>query len=38
MSPYEDWQRMAWGASLVITAGVLAFTLLARLVLRERQS
>lgn len=38
MSPYEDWQRMAWGASLVITAGVLAFTLLARLVLRERKS
>lgn len=38
MSPYEDWQRMAWGASLVITAGVLAFTLLARLVVRERKS
>jgi len=38
MSPYEDWQRMAWGASLVVTAGVLAFTLLARLVLRERKS
>lgn len=38
MSPYEDWQRMAWGASLVITAGVLAFTLLARLVLRERKA
>jgi phosphate transport system permease protein len=38
MSPYEDWQQMAWGASLVITVGVLAFTLLARLVLRERKS
>ena len=38
MSPYEDWQRMAWGASLVITAGVLAFTLLARLLVRERKS
>ena len=37
MSPYEDWQRMAWGASLVITVGVLAFTLLARLVVRERK-
>jgi phosphate transport system permease protein len=37
MSPYEDWQRMAWGASLVITAGVLAFTLLARLAVRERK-
>jgi phosphate transport system permease protein len=38
MSPYEDWQQMAWGASLVITAGVLAFTLLARFVVRERKS
>ena len=38
MSPYEDWQQMAWGASLVITAGVLAFTLLARLVVRERKA
>lgn len=38
MSPYEDWQQMAWGASLVITMGVLAFTLLARLVVRERKS
>jgi phosphate transport system permease protein len=38
MSPYEDWQQMAWGASLVITAGVLAFTLLARLAVRERKS
>ncbi|MFZ5450077.1 MAG: phosphate ABC transporter permease PstA [Thermodesulfobacteriota bacterium] len=37
MSPYEDWQRLAWGASLVITLGVLGFTLLARFVLRTRQ-
>jgi len=37
MSPYPDWQRMAWGASLLITLGVLALTLLARLSLRERQ-
>jgi len=36
MSPYDDWQQMAWGASLVITMGVLAFTLLARFVLRQR--
>ena len=36
MSPYEDWQQMAWGASLVITVGVLAFTLLARFFLRQR--
>jgi phosphate transport system permease protein len=38
MSPYDDWVRLAWGASLVITVGVLAFTLLARLVVREHKS
>jgi phosphate transport system permease protein len=36
MSPYDDWVRLAWGASLVITVGVLAFTLLARFILRTR--
>lgn len=30
MSPYEDWQAMAWGASFLITAGVLGATLLTR--------
>jgi phosphate transport system permease protein len=38
MSPYADWQRMAWGASLLITVGVLAFTLMARVLVRERRS
>jgi phosphate transport system permease protein len=37
MSPYEDWQRLAWGASLFITAAVLALNLLARLVFGERK-
>jgi phosphate transport system permease protein len=37
MSPYDDWVQLAWGASLVITVGVLAFTLMARFVLRTRQ-
>ena len=36
MSPYDDWVRLAWGASLVITVGVLAFTLMARFILRTR--
>ena len=30
MSPYPDWQQMAWGASLLITCGVLALNLAAR--------
>jgi phosphate transport system permease protein len=37
MSPYDDWQRMAWGASLLITAGVLSLMLLARFLIRGRQ-
>ena len=36
MSPYPDWQQKAWGASLVITAGVLLMTIAARLILRKR--
>ena len=35
MSPYEQWQQMAWGASLLITVGVLGATLSARLIFRR---
>jgi len=35
MSPYEDWQSMAWGASLLIMAGVLVLTIVARMIFRE---
>jgi phosphate transport system permease protein len=34
MSPYNDWQQKAWGASLLITVSVLVVTILARLALR----
>lgn len=37
MSPYPDWQQKAWGASLLITAGVLLVTVLARFILREKK-
>lgn len=37
MSPYSDWEQIAWGASLVITAAVLAATLATRFILRERK-
>mgnify|MGYP005837674603 CR=1 FL=1 len=37
MSPYPDWQAKAWGASLVITMGILFLTVLARWLIRERQ-
>ena len=35
MSPYDDWNRMAWGASLVIMVTVLALNILARWVVKE---
>ncbi|NLE28676.1 MAG: phosphate ABC transporter permease PstA [Phycisphaerae bacterium] len=37
MSPYTDWQQMAWGASLLITLGVLFLTLCARFLLQEKK-
>jgi len=38
MSPYADWQQKAWGASLLITGGVLALTLATRYILGERKT
>jgi phosphate transport system permease protein len=35
MSPYPNWQRMAWGASFVIVLGVLLLTLVARAACKE---
>jgi phosphate transport system permease protein len=35
MSPYGDWVRLAWGASLLITVGVLALNISSRLILRR---
>jgi phosphate transport system permease protein len=37
MSPYADWQQKAWGASLLITAGVLLLTVIARFTLAENK-
>ncbi len=36
MSPYDDWQQMAWGASLLITVGVLAITITTRFLFKEK--
>ncbi|HHQ49495.1 MAG TPA: phosphate ABC transporter permease PstA [Acidobacteria bacterium] len=36
MSPYQSWQQAAWGASLVITAGVLAVSLITRALLGRK--
>ncbi|OIQ99237.1 phosphate transport system permease protein PstA [mine drainage metagenome] len=36
MSPYADWQRLAWAGVLLITVGVLALNILARVLFREK--
>lgn len=35
MSPYQNWQQAAWGASFVITLGVLGVNLVSRFFLRR---
>ena len=32
LSPYADWQRLAWGGSLLITVVILALNILARVI------
>ncbi|QDX80875.1 phosphate ABC transporter, permease protein PstA [Denitratisoma sp. DHT3] len=36
MSPFEDWQRLAWAGVFLITLGVLCLNILARVVFREK--
>ncbi|MDR3515201.1 MAG: phosphate ABC transporter permease PstA [Azospirillaceae bacterium] len=36
MSPYDDWQRLAWAGALLITVAILVFSVTARIVLRTR--
>jgi phosphate transport system permease protein len=35
MSPYDDWQRLAWGGAILITFGVLGLNILARILFRK---
>ena len=35
MSPYKDWQELAWGAVFLITLGVLTLNILARIFFRQ---
>ena len=35
MSPYADWQRLAWAGALLITLSVLTLNILARVVFRQ---
>ena len=36
MSPYEEWQRLAWAGALLITLTVLALNIIARTLFRQK--
>ena len=36
MSPYEDWQHLAWAGATIITLAVLGFNILARILIRRK--
>jgi phosphate transport system permease protein len=36
MSPYENWQQLAWAGVFIITVGVLALNILARVLFRNK--
>jgi phosphate transport system permease protein len=38
LSPYADWQKLAWTGALIITLAVLALSIIARLVAAQRKS
>jgi phosphate transport system permease protein len=38
MSPYEDWQNLAWAGALLITLSVLTLNILARVLFRQSAS
>jgi phosphate transport system permease protein len=38
MSPYDDWQSLAWAGALLITSGVLILNIVARTYLRGRSA
>jgi phosphate transport system permease protein len=38
MSPYADWQELAWGAVFLITLGVLSLNILTRIVFRQKHA
>jgi phosphate transport system permease protein len=38
LSPYKDWQKLAWTGALIITLAVLALSIIARLLAAKRKS
>jgi phosphate transport system permease protein len=37
MSPYEDWQHLAWAGALIIAVTILLINIVARMILRRRR-
>jgi phosphate transport system permease protein len=38
MSPYQDWQTLAWGAALLITLSVLTLNVVARVIFAQKST
>jgi phosphate transport system permease protein len=38
LSPYQDWQQLAWTGALIITLAVLALSIVARTLARQRKT
>jgi phosphate transport system permease protein len=38
MSPYDDWQHLAWAGALLITVTILVINIVARFLLRRTRS
>jgi phosphate transport system permease protein len=38
MSPYDDWQGLAWGGALLITLSVLTLNIVARVMFRQKSN
>ena len=38
LSPYDDWQKLAWGGALLITVAILAINIIARALAGKQQS
>jgi phosphate transport system permease protein len=38
MSPYEEWQQLAWGGALLITLAVLVLNIIARVLFRQKKN
>jgi phosphate transport system permease protein len=37
LSPYHDWQKLAWTGALIITMAVLALSIIARFLSAQRK-